>query len=125
MGTSKSSMCTSDVAVNIQQCNDELHAATATDHQSPNFDNGEACIKKSKHIFEDKNGNFGGIKGVSDNDNFDLWTSLGSSNKFQKWDSLPESVNKIIHKNKDVFCSKLTAARHIKMDPVKISIRGG
>ena len=64
------------------------------------------------------------INGVSDNDDFDLWT-LGSSNEFQKWNSIPESVKKIIHKNKDVFCSKLTSARHIKSDPVKISIRGG
>ena len=108
-----------------QMCNDRLHAATATATPTANLDNSEACVKRTKHIFEDKNGNFGGIKGLTDNDDFDLWTSLRSINEFQNYGSLSESVKNIIHKNKDVFCSKLTAARHIKTDPVKISIRGG
>ena len=95
-------MCTSDVAVDIQQCNDGLHAATATATPTANLDNSETCVKK-KHIFEDKNGHFGGIKGLTDNDNFDLWTSLGSINEFQNYGSLPV-LKKIIHKNKDVFC---------------------
>ena len=82
-------------------------------------------LKNLKHIFEDKNCHPGGIKGLTENDDFDLWTSLGLVNEFKIYGSLPESVNKFIHKNKDVFCSKLTAARHIKTDPVKISIRGG
>ena len=90
-----------------------------------NLDNCGDCVKKSKHIFEDQNCHPGGSKGLTDNDDFDLWTSLGSVNEFQNYGSLPESVKKLIHTNKDVFCSKLTAVRHIKTDPVKISIRGG
>ena len=45
----KSSMCTSDVAVNSQQCKDKLQAATATPLE--NLDNSGACVKKSKTHF--------------------------------------------------------------------------
>ena len=105
-------MCTSNVIVDIQHCDDELHAAAAAaDHRSPNLDNSEACVKKYKHI---TNGHYSGTKRCTDNDNFDLWTLLGL-----------ESVKIIIHKTKDVFCSNLSAAKHIKTDPVEISIRSG
>ena len=57
-------MCTSDVAVDIQQCNDGLHAATATAAPTANLDNSEACVKKLKHKFEDKNGHFGASKAL-------------------------------------------------------------
>ena len=51
-------------------------------------------VLKNQHIFEDKSGHFGGIQGVSNNDDFDLWTSLGSSNEFQSWNTIPNSVTK-------------------------------
>ena len=116
---SKSSLCTQDVLVTGQQYNDDSHTAPAP--PSENLDKKGACVKNSKHIFEDQKCLPGGSKGLTDNDNFDLWTSLGSVNEFQNYGSLPDSVKKLIHKNKDVFCSKLTAVRHIKSDPVKIS----
>ena len=111
------------MSVTKQQYNDDSHTAPAT--PTENLDNNGDCVKKSKHIFKDQKCHSGGSKGLTDNDDFDLWTSLGSVNEFQNYGSLPDSVKKMIHKNKDVFCSKLTAVRHIKTDPVKISIRGG
>ena len=122
---SKSSSYTQDVLVSGQQYNDDSHTAPATAAPFENLDKQGACVKNSKHIFEDQKCLPGGSKGLSDNDNFDLWTSLGSVNEIPNYVSLPDSVKKLIHKNKDVFCSKLTAVRHIKSDPVKISIRGG
>ena len=110
------------MTVTTQQYNDESQTASAA--PSENLDNSGDCVKKSKHIFKDQKCHSGGSKGLTDNNDFDLWTSLGSVNEFQNYGSLPESVKKLIHKNKDVFCSKLTAVRHIKTDPVKISIRG-
>ena len=105
--TSQSSSCTPDVFVTGQQYNDDSHTAPAT--PSENIDKKGACVKNSKHIFEDQKCLPGGSKGLTDNDNFYLWTSLGSVNEFQNYSSLPDSVKKLIHKNKDVFCSKLTA----------------
>ena len=61
----------------------------------------------------------------TDNDNFDVWNSLGSIHEIPNYMSLNESIKKCIQKNSDVFCSKLTSLRHIKTDPVTISIRGG
>ena len=122
---SKSSSYTQDVLVSGQQYNDDSHTAPATVAPFENLDKQGACVKNTKHIFEDQKCLPGGSKGLTDSDNFDLWTSLGSVNEIPNYVSLPESVNKLMHKNKDVFCSKLTAVRHIKSDPVKISIRGG
>ena len=102
--TSQSSHCTLQTAVNVQQCNDKQQGGAAS-HHSPNFDSDD-CVKKSKHIFGDQNGHSGGIQGVSDNDDFNLWTSLGSSNKFQSWNTIPDSVTKLIHCYKDVLLFK-------------------
>ena len=73
----------------------------------------QKCVKKSEHSFEYQKCPTGGTLVPTDNDNFDVWTLLGSS------------IKKCIQKNSDVFGSKLTSLRHIKTDPVNISIRGG
>ena len=122
---SKSLSYTQNVSVDGQKYNDDSHTAPASTASFRNIDNKGDCVKKSEHIFEDQKCPTGGTLIPTDNDNFDLWTSLGSVNEIPNYVSLNESVKKLIHKNKDVFCSKLTAVRHIKSDPVNISIRGG
>ena len=122
---SKSLSYTQDVSVNGQKCRDDSQTAPASTASFGNNDKKGDCVKKSEHISEYPKCPTGGTLVPTDNDNFDIWTSLGSVNEIPNYISLDESVKKLIHKNIDVFCSKLTSVRHIKTDPVNISIRGG
>ena len=82
-------------------------------------------VKKSEHNFEHQKCPTGGTLVPTDSENFDVCNSLGSIHEIPNYMSLHESIKKCIQKNSDVFCSKLTSLRHIKTDPITISIRGG
>ena len=110
---SKSFSYTSRESISGQRSNDDSQNAPAPTTSFRNNDNKEECVKKSEHSFEYQKCPTGGTLVPTDNDNFDVWTLLGSS------------IKKCIQKNSDVFGSKLTSLRHIKTDPVIISIRGG
>ena len=90
-------------------CNDDSQTASAT--PTENLDNSGDCVKKSKHIFEDQNCHPGGLKGLADNDDFDLWTSLGSVNEFQNYGSLPESVKKIHTQKQGCLLFKIDSSK--------------
>ena len=122
---SKSLSYTTKVSIGGQGSNDDSQNAPAPTTSFRNNDNKGDCVKKSEHSFEYQKCPTGGTLVPTDNDNFDVWTSLGSINEIPNYVSLNESIKKCIQKNKDVFCSKLTSLRHIKTDPVIISIRGG
>ncbi len=108
-----------------QRSNDDSQNAPAPTTSFRNSNNNEESVKKSEHNFEHQKCPTGGTLVPTDSENFDVWNSLGSIHEIPNYMSLNESIKKCIQKNSDVFCSKLTSLRHIKTDPVTISIRGG
>ena len=108
-----------------QGSNDDSQTAPVPSTSFRNSNNNEECVKKSEHNFEHQKCPTGGTLVPTDSENFDVWNSLGSIQEIPNYVSLHESIKKCIEKNSDVFCSKLTSLRHIKTDPITISIRGG
>ena len=122
---SKSLSYTSKESNSGQGSNDDSQTAPAPTTSFRNSNYNEKCVKKSEHNFEHQKCPTGGTLVPTDSENFDVWNSLGSIQEIPNYMSLHESIKKCIQKNSDVFCSKLTSLRHIKTDPITISIRGG
>ena len=108
-----------------QESIDDSQAAPVPDTSFRNSNKNEKCVKNSKHNFEHRKCPTGGTFVPTDSENFDVWNSLGSIQEIPNYVSLHESIKKCIQTNSDVFCSKLTSLRHIKTEPITISIRGG
>ena len=83
-----------DSSVSLRTVQYSNRRGGVTNNHSPTNFGCEACVKKQKHIYNHQSGHPGGINGVSDNDDFDVWTSLGSFNEFQSWNSISEGVKK-------------------------------